>query len=60
MYFGADCVDAVSLNTNCISQPGYLGSIKRKLMEKYASELQYLSKEPEFLIARNDASQQRA
>ena len=54
MYLGLDCIDAIALNTKRISQPGYLGSLKRELMEKYASELQFLSEEPEFLIAGAD------
>lgn len=50
MYIGFDMIDTVKLNTEKITEPGYLGSLKRELMQKHASELAFLSAEPEFLI----------
>lgn len=50
MYLGFDLIDAVPLNTDKITQPGYVGSIKRELMEKHTLQLQLLSSEPEFLV----------
>ena len=60
MYFGVNYIDAAALNTRQISQPGYLGSVKRELMERHALELQLLCEEPEFLIAQvNERGQEK-
>ena len=53
MYVGFDMIDAVRLNTEKITEPGYVGSLKRELMQKNAPQLQYLSIEPEFLIVQS-------
>ena len=53
MYVGLDMLDTVRLNTDQISQPGYLGSLKRELMQKHAGQLEYLSVEPEFLLVQS-------
>lgn len=50
MYLGLDMIDAVPLKTEKITEPGYVGSLKRELLEKHILQLQYLTTEPEFLI----------
>ena len=53
MYVGFDMIDTIRLNTEKITEPGYVGSLKRELMQKHATQLQYLSAEPEFLIVQS-------
>ncbi|GAA4727800.1 hypothetical protein [Flavisolibacter ginsenosidimutans] len=53
MYVGFDMIDTIRLNTEKITEPGYVGSLKRELMQKHASQMQYLSVEPEFLIVQS-------
>lgn len=53
MYVGFDQLDTVRLNVQKISEPGYIGSIKRELVQKHATQLAFLSIEPEFLIVQS-------
>lgn len=50
MYIGLDVVDSIQLITDKITEPGYVGSVKRELIQKHEEQLQFLSIEPEFLI----------
>lgn len=50
MYLGNDLLASIMLDRNSISRPGYLGKIKRQLMEQYSEELQIAGDKPEFLI----------
>lgn len=50
MYLGNDLIEAVPLNFTKISEPGYLGSFKRTLKQKYGELIQQVSEQPEFLI----------
>lgn len=50
MYLGFEQIDAVPLDSEMITKPGYVGSLKRELMQKHTSQLGTLPTEPEFLI----------
>ena len=50
MYLGNDLIEEVSLNNTKISEPGYLGSFKRTLKQKYWDLIQQVPQQPEFLI----------
>jgi len=50
MYIGNDLIEEVPLNTTKISEPGYLGSFKRTLKNKYYELIQQVPQPPEFLI----------
>jgi len=51
MYLGNDFIAAVPLNKEQVSQPGYMGRIKRQLMDENSEVLQTSSFKPEFLVA---------
>ena len=51
MYLGNDLIEAVPLNEERISQPGYLGKFKRMLKDKYAELIRESEIPPEFLVA---------
>lgn len=50
MYLGNDFIASVRLNVQQITQPGYMGKLKRRLMEENSHFLQDLIEEPEFLL----------
>lgn len=50
MFLGNDLIEAVPLNTTQISEPGYVGGLKRTLKQKHHDLLQQEPDEPEFLI----------
>ena len=50
MYLGNDLIEAVPVDNTEISKPGYLGSFKRKLKNKYYSLIQESNTQPEFLV----------
>lgn len=50
MYLGNDLIEAVPVCLDKISQPGYLGSFKRMLKQKYHLLLQQSPTPPEFLV----------
>jgi hypothetical protein len=50
MYLGNDLIESVPLNTAKISEPGYLGSFKRELKQRYSILLQEAPDAPEFLV----------
>lgn len=50
MYLGNDLIEAVPVNLESLSQPGYLGQFKRVLKEKYAVLIQEYGCGPDFLV----------
>jgi len=50
MYLGNDLIESVPVSVERLSQPGYLGSYKRLLKQKYGLLLQQTTAEPEFLV----------
>ena len=50
MYFGNDCIAALPLNPELISKPGYVSSLKRRLLVENEDVLRYADNEPDFLI----------
>ena len=50
MYLGSDLIEAVPLEQDRIPRPGYLGSFKRNLKEKYRELIMQFSEPPEFLV----------
>jgi hypothetical protein len=52
MYLGFEQIDSIPLDSEKITKPGYLGSLKRELMQKHTEQLAFLCTEPEFLIVR--------
>ena len=50
MYLGNDFIAAVSVNSKQIRVPGYMGRLKRQLMEENKQLLELVYEEPEFLI----------
>lgn len=51
MYIGNDLIEAVQVNEELVSKPGYLGKFKRMLKEKYADMIRESETRPEFLVA---------
>lgn len=51
MYLGNDFIAAVPLNKEQVSQPGYMGQIKRRLMDEHSELLKASTFKPEFLVA---------
>ena len=50
MYAGNDFIASVSLNASKLSVPGYVGNLKRKLIEENQDLLHSATREPEFLV----------
>lgn len=50
MYIGNELVEAVNLDTEYISKPGYLGKFKRTLKLKYKNLISQKNDKPDFLI----------
>lgn len=50
MYLGNDLIESIPVSTNKISEPGYLGSFKRLLKQKYTELLGETHLQPEFLV----------
>lgn len=50
MYIGNDLIESVPLDQGRISKPGYVGSIKRCLKQKYNELIQQSPDRPEFLV----------
>ena len=51
MYIGNDLIESIKLDNERISKPGYVGSFKRCLKQKYRELIQQFPDPPEFLIA---------
>lgn len=50
MYLGNDYVAGVRVEEKKVSQPGYMGKLKRRLLEENSQLLQMADIEPEFLV----------
>ena len=50
MYLGNDLIEAIPLDQERIPKPGYLGSFKRGLKEKYKELIRQVPEPPEFLV----------
>ncbi|MBC7949086.1 MAG: hypothetical protein H7Y42_14470 [Chitinophagaceae bacterium] len=50
MYIGNDLIESIPLELDRISKPGYVGSIKRTLKQKYMELIQQFPDPPEFLV----------
>jgi hypothetical protein len=50
MYLGGILVDAVAVDQELISKPGYLGAFKRAFKEKHQGLLQQTKEFPQFLV----------
>ena len=49
-FLGNDLIDAVQLDPELISKPGYLGQFKRSMRSKYQYLLAEAASLPEFLV----------
>jgi hypothetical protein len=50
MYLGDDLIEAVPLDGENIPKPGYLGSFKRNLKEKYNDLIKQFPEPPNFWV----------
>jgi hypothetical protein len=50
MYIGNHLIESVPLDQANIPKPGYLGSFKRSLKEKYSELIRQFAEPPEFLV----------
>ncbi|MEO5595232.1 MAG: hypothetical protein ABIR15_12035 [Chitinophagaceae bacterium] len=50
MYLGNDLIEAIPLDQERIPKPGYVGSFKRSLKEKYREMIMQFADPPEFLV----------
>ena len=56
MYLENDLIDFLPLCPESLSLPGYIGTMKRRLEEKYISLIKQARNEPEFLVVIVSAS----
>lgn len=52
MYLGNDFIAAIRVNKQQISQPGYMGNLKKQLLNENSTMLLQATHEPEFLLVR--------
>ncbi|MES1224885.1 MAG: hypothetical protein ABUT20_55870 [Bacteroidota bacterium] len=50
MYIGNDLIESIPLEHENVPKPGYLGSFKRNLKQKYSELIQQFSEPPEFIV----------
>ena len=50
MYFGNELVADLPLDRELLTKPGYISAQKRKLLKEHDDLLQFVDKEPDFLI----------
>lgn len=50
MYIGNDLIEAIPLELDRISKPGYVGHFKRLLKVKHSELIQQYEVKPEFLV----------
>ena len=50
MYLGNDFIGSVSVNSQQLSVPGYMGKLKRQLLTEHNTVLADTSLDPEFLV----------
>ncbi len=60
MYLGNDLIEAVPLDQERIPKPGYLGSCKRHLKEKYHELIMQFAEPPQFLVINLQVQQKKA
>lgn len=53
MYLGNDFIEAIALNSQNISKPGYLGAFKRQLKLRYNELIQQANQAPEFYVVQS-------
>lgn len=56
MFLGNDFIASVGVNKKQLAIPGYLGKLKRLLMEQNSEHLQHKKEEPDFLVVNMSAS----
>lgn len=54
MYIGNDLIEAIPVNHEQLRKPGYLGSFKRNLKQKYRELILEYPEPPEFLVIESD------
>jgi hypothetical protein len=60
MYIGNDLIESIPLDLDKIPKPGYVGSFKRNLKQKYKELIQQFAEPPEFLVINPLAQTQSA
>lgn len=60
MYLGNDLIESIPLDGERIPKPGYLGTFKRSLKEKYREMILQFAEPPEFLVINVPQSYTRA
>ena len=50
MYIGNDLIEAIPIDSEQIRRPGYLGSFKRFLKQKYSQLISQSPQPPDFLV----------
>ncbi len=50
MYIGNDLIEAINLDIERISKPGYLGQFKRNLKVKHRELIEEKNDKPDFLV----------
>ena len=59
MYIGNDFIEAINLDINRISKPGYVGQFKRNLKIKYRNLIEERNNKPDFLVVPPDETQKK-
>mgnify|MGYP003521311897 FL=1 len=59
MYIGNDFIEAINLDINRISKPGYVGQFKRTLKIKYRNLIIESNNKPDFLVVPPDETQKK-
>lgn len=54
MFIGNDLIESVTINKEQVPKPGYLGSFKRSLKQKYRELILQYPDPPEFLVVNNE------
>jgi hypothetical protein len=58
MYIGNDLIEAIPLELERISKPGYVGQFKRALKNKYSNLIQEQNKKLDFLVVATKKEEQ--
>ena len=59
MYIGNDFIEAINLDINRISKPGYVGQFKRTLKIEYRNLIEERNNKPDFLVVPPDETQKK-
>lgn len=57
MYIGNDLIESVPISQEQLPKPGYLGSFKRNLKQKYRELILQYTDPPEFLVIEPEPSE---